>query len=407
MLNVSSTNRRGVSTLFLAMLSSCSPNTPQEDTAHSWGPVTVVEEMRVGVGAGDPDYMFSSINGLAVSRDGLIVVTETQEVRRPDGSDVLIRAYGPEGGFLYDVGRVGQGPGEYQTPRVAFASDGRMMVWDMPSGRVLFFSMGSYETSVAASGRSATVVVDDAGNFYLERSSREDGRPRLFLQRYSLSGEQLGEVPLPTPVATVENPGEADFVLGPEGSLRPFTRMTMHAWSPLGYVVVGDNAVYDIELRKPRASTHLRRSIDAAPVLPEEMAEWNRFRDRAIRRNNERGIHYPIVSIPAVKPFFRAIYVGDDGRVWVHRYVTAEHRTEVAAVDGQADRPLLTWREPPTFDVFDPSSSFLGSVRLPDGFRPYVFRDQWIWGISTDESGLEQVVRLRIDAEQEPSGREQ
>ena len=101
--------------------------------------------------------------------------------------------------------------------------------------------------------------------------------------------------------------------------------------------------------------------------------------------------------MPEQKPFFREIYVGEDGRIWIYRYVAAEKRTDVQPLPDRPERSLLTWREPWTYDVFEPDGTFLGSVVVPELFRPYVFRGLQIWGAHTDDDGVERVVRLRVD----------
>ena len=100
--------------------------------------------------------------------------------------------------------------------------------------------------------------------------------------------------------------------------------------------------------------------------------------------------------VPEVKPFFRDIFVGDDGRVWVFRYVAAQKRTDAEPLPDRPERPLLTWREPWTFDVFEPDGTFLGSVEVPELLEPLGFRGDRIWGTLMDADGVEHVVRLRV-----------
>ncbi len=44
----------------------------------------------------------------------------------------------------------------------------------------------------------------------------------------------------------------------------------------------------------------------------------------------------------------------------------------------------------------DPDGTFLGSVVVPELFRPFVFRGEQVWGSLTDDEGVERIVRLRV-----------
>jgi hypothetical protein len=51
------------------------------------------------------------------------------------------------------------------------------------------------------------------------------------------------------------------------------------------------------------------------------------------------------------------------------------------------------------FDVFDPDGRFLGHVRTPDEFRASpdpIFRGDFVWAVTRDESDVITVVRFRI-----------
>lgn len=385
-------------------LAGCStpPPAPPVDTV--WGETSVFEELAIGVASGPEEHMFGDVRTLAVAPDGKIYVAETQPISRPDGRQVLLRAYDADGEYLHDVGRVGQGPGEYEVPFPSVLPDGRLAVWDPRSTRLSLFSAGDHLGSVPVDSSYATFRTDVEGNFWVQDVAEQrvrDGVPRGVFERYSMEGELLDTFPLPSEWPDRAGPARTDFVLMYEGYIRPFTVLTRYVVSPLGYLVVGHNDSYDIELRKPEGTVHLTRDLERVALRPEEQAEWNEFRDGLVRRTAEAGTQVPgrqveFLPIPDHKPFFRELYAGEEGRIWVFRYVAAEKRDVVEPVPGRPDRPLLTWREPFTYDVFEPDGRFLGTVVLPDDFEPRVFRGTRIWGTRTDEAGVEQVVRLRV-----------
>ena len=355
----------------------------------AWGSTSVVEELAIGVDIGPEEYMFGGIRDMAVGPDGTIFVSAIEPA--------LIRQYDAEGNFVRDIGRQGQGPGEYQSPALGVLADGRLAVWDFRANRLSLFSRdGDYEESVTAEsniGGSEALHIDAGGSFHvLARAGFAEVAGQMTeLHEYSLNGTLLGRVAIPAP-----DPAGAAFTLSFEG-LQPFTTRTLWAWSPLGYMVVGRNDRYDIELRDPAGVVHLSRDIEPVALAAGEHAEWDAFRDRFLFLNRDRSIPVESDPIPSQKPYFRSIHAADDGRIWVWRYVAAVEREDILPRPEAPERPLLTWREPPTYDVFEADGTFLGSVVLPNDFAPHVFRGERIWGLHTDEDGVERVKRLRVE----------
>jgi hypothetical protein len=69
-------------------------------------------------------------------------------------------------------------------------------------------------------------------------------------------------------------------------------------------------------------------------------------------------------DISRAKPAIRGLTSDHLGRIWVDVFVEAEKRDEPARPAGDA-RPLLTWKERTTYDVFSPAGAYLGRIQLP------------------------------------------
>ncbi|MGH7540074.1 MAG: 6-bladed beta-propeller [Gemmatimonadota bacterium] len=67
----------------------------------------------------------------------------------PDRIEAAVRVYTPSGALLHDLGRFGDGPGEFRLPRgVTFASDGSLLVADWVRPRLTRFGPSfAYDTS--------------------------------------------------------------------------------------------------------------------------------------------------------------------------------------------------------------------------------------------------------------------
>jgi hypothetical protein len=97
----------------------------------------------------------------------------------------------------------------------------------------------------------------------------------------------------------------------------------------------------------------------------------------------------------------RTLYVGERGRIWVHRHVPAlPVDTEP---EPRPDRPPpLGWREPTVFDVFAADGTYLGEVHVPDLTDVQVFRGDTLWGIRRGDPDEQYVVRLRVEHSPRP-----
>ena len=367
--------------LATASCSSASTGPSSLEAAGAWGSTTTVEELRIGEEFGADEYMFGRVQSIAVGPDDSIYVS--------DGQARIVRVYDSDGVFVRNVGRPGEGPGEFAYGAgLAVLADGRLLARD--STRLsIFDSGGEYQWSFPVVPGGRRLLVDGDVNIYAQRFEGD-----IVLVKYSIEGEELGREAFPPQ----DLAGDRTFVLGwGEGNIYPFPTETRSAWSPLGYLVTGRNDVYDIELRKPEGTVHLTRDVERSPVGREEQAEWELHRQSLIQRNRAKGGDNVYEPIPDEKPFFREIHVGEDGRIWVFRYVTAEKRHDIEPLPERPERSLLTWREPWTYDVFEPDGTFLGSALVPESFFPHVFRGERIWGVHADIEGVERVLRLRVD----------
>ena len=383
------TGLRRVGSALVVVTVGCTTPATEAPAEGEWGYATVVEELSIGVDVGAEEYMLGAVREIAVARDGRIFVWQL--------SPRAIREYDAEGNFAREIGREGQGPGEYQSPSLAVLDDGRLAVWDFRSDRLSLFDRdGLYQGAVRAESRiggSGTLLLDVDGSFLVrawtafETPPTSEAEIPVELRRYSLEGELLDTLATPT-----RDPAGANFMVR-EG-FQSFTVETLWAWSRLGYLVAGRNDLYDIELRTPSGTVHVGRDVAPVPLAGEEREEWEAFRTRTIEINADLDLD--VEPLPNHKPFFRELRTGDDGRIWVYRYAAADKRTDIEPIPGLPDRPLLTWREPASFDVFEPDGTFLGSMTLTHDFQPLAFRGEHIWGAHVDADGVERVVRLRV-----------
>lgn len=355
-----------------------------------WGDsVRLVETLSIGELEGPPEYQFGQVQDLAVDAEGGVYVF--------DGHVPAIRYYDASGSYVRTVGGEGQGPGEYRDASLGMAvrrSDGRLVMRDPRNMR-----MNVYEPDGSPSeswriesglftGRATTV--DTAGHMYLKILTgpieRNEPWP-IGLLHMDDTGEIVDTLEVPELPADPDEPG------GTFGVQKEW------AVSPLGGIVAGVSDRYVLHHVRPDGTVlRIERDAEPAPVHPDERAEHEARLDWRWERQGQT-ITADRVPVPEVKPIFRGIYVGDQGRIWVHRYVEAVKDPSIEKRDDPDARPVVTWREPVVFDVFEADGRFLGTVRVPPRTSLRVYRGDRVWGVRRGEFDEAYVVGFRIDHE--------
>ena len=388
------------------------------------GAATLVSELTIGDGATGPQYEFDGVTDILEARDGSVWVLDVPSRGAPQ-----LRQFSAAGKFIRSVGRQGQGPGEYRGPTgLGQLPDGRVVLRDIRGNRVLVYSAsgepvatwtlpGRYAWQVR--GRDA-LVVDTAGTIYLPFSMPSPPGPRTDPNERELAAllrmrsdgtiidtipdPELTDVSLPQLMITRVIPGGmSSYVFGVPYSPRPYW-----GWSPLGYVVTGLTNRYAIDLRVPRPGAPLnrwragdpvvsiRRDTPPVPVSGEEARDQQAYLE-AQARGYEGTRTGSLPAVPRAKPHLQSLSFGADGRIWAGVSMPSERYDPPAAESsGDPSRPVLRWREPRAFDVFEPSGEYISRVAVSYDTDLETMRGDTAWGVSRDADGVETVRRFRI-----------
>lgn len=368
--------------------------TVQADNAPQWGnEIQLVEQVRIGVLDGELEYVFGWIVDMALGPDLSIFVVE--------GQGTVVRKYGPDGKYLQTIGREGEGPGEYRGyPEIEITPDNRLVVLDSSNRRITYFDLNGkhlLDWPFPADLLSARdLSVDTNGNLWImtmgmDRELPEWDWPRSMVQ-FSPNGEVLSTLPVPS-----EGRGGGSWVLAsPEGYMWPFVDKVSSDMSPEGYLVSGSNAEYSFDIVHADGSVlRVERAWEPVKLNGEERSQWEAW---AQFLDEQRRPGAPEIDrhIPELKPAYRQLEVDQDGRIWVDRYVEAVHRDRTPREPGD-ERPLLTWFEPRTFDVFERDGKFLGTVVLPPKTYIQSRRGMYLLGEHVGEFDETYVVLLRLE----------
>jgi hypothetical protein len=383
------TQRRKVLLLLLA-IAACSdtstgsaPAVTSFEVAHA----TLTEETRIDGMTAD----LVRIGALAVAPEGSVAITQPQ--------DRVVRYFGPGGEVLGQVGREGQGPGEFTgMGRMGWVHD-TLWVFDPSQQRLTLISPErAFVRTVSNLPDAVRPMTADAGRFpefpnaYLygvrpdwslwmlagldvNQVVPEPFRGRLSMVQASLEGEILDMI-LQLPPDEAANLGTA----GGESAGLPFgnrpgfavaadSRLAAYAMASLEGEDAGTFALSVFGATGAEAFTR-RYEFDAEPI-PTAVADstLDALASRmtspdladAIRRSPVPRFYSPITEL----------LIGIDGTLWVQMRDTAEGRPYyVAAADGTP----------------------LGTLLVPRNTRIGAAERNRIWAIVRDDLGVESLV---------------
>ena len=375
------------------------------------GVAMLVEELSIGVADGAEEYMLGEIADIALGRDGSIYALDRQVP--------AVRHYDAQGKFIRNIGRSGAGPGEFRSVSgIAVTRDGRLLLWDTGNWRINVYSAtgdnlpqlttpsGTSGSSMATFARA--LMVDSSGRIVTRKTvfSRDMlNRPTVWV-RFDSNGELIDTAFAPA------SPKPEGVVSASSGSASvsdrvPFAPRRLVAMSPFGNFVAGYPDRYAFEIHQARGPViSVRRDVKPEPVSRSERAEARkRIEDRMRQTNPTWSWNGP--DIPDTKPLYEELHVAHDGRIWVA--VVPEVSSRVGSISSSgggggppgASRPRREGPPPPPprpalYDIFEPDGQYLGQVQVPAKVSSVVRRGDQVWAIAFDDDDVPRIKRYRI-----------
>lgn len=362
------------------------------------GTATLVEELSIGVDVGEDPYMFGSIAAIWATDDRIYVA----DYRVP-----AIRVFDIDGVYIMDIGRQGEGPGEYQGPNsVVICSDGLLYSKDgRPGGRVNVYTLDGESVDTLYGdillGSGWPLVPTRDGNVYTPvRGNPDDESSRRILPAMAIPGPDgiVGEI-LEAPMLGFE--WEGVYVNERMTMNIPFGPGHRWAMSPIGAMVVGITEEYRFEMHGPGDQvTVVEKGWEPIAVDPDE-AEWRRRSVVRSGRNFEEGWNWDGAEMPAQMPVWTGLEVDADGRIWIARRGQSRlvDDCDPDPLEVTEGRPRSCWESDLWYEVFDEEGKFLGAVELPPLVTSlgtsFISGDR-MWVAVEDEAGVLMVKRYRI-----------
>lgn len=349
---------------------------------------------------------FSLLAGLRELPDGRVLVS--------DGIDEVLLRLDLTAGRSEQIGRTGQGPGEYRGPDALFpTADGGTLLVDLGNGRLSVFGAdGRYRESLSiaqgAPGPGAGPgglrlilprATDSRGRLYFQPPSAfgpggapADSAPVVRFDRGTAALDTVAFVKVAPPaVQTSGGPNNQNVRMMP----RPFPASDGWAVAPDGRLAIVRAADYRVEWVTPAGRVRGQPvTVRPVPVRAAERQEWagsvggglsigveNRNGEVTTTfRRGRPGAQQPDLSgvewPPSKPPFVSAnVFATPEGEVWVERSVPAG--------------------APREYDVFDRQGNLSARYLLQPSRRVIGFGTGTVFVVRTDEDDLQYLERYR------------
>jgi 6-bladed beta-propeller protein len=302
-----------------------------------------IEPIWEAGGEDDEDVLFGLITQVIEDDEGDIYLLDRQLSQ--------VHVFSPEGEFLRDLSREGEGPGEARNPNdMFFTTDGDLALMQIFPGRVVLIDRQGEPkgTFPYDSGGSAFAVlirgVSHGGTMTLAGINQSFDQGELTQTYFLSSFADDGSV-----AVTYEQKNNSmnfgAMTLDERSVDFPWVRFDVDA---AGRVVVAPSRDdYHVEVRNTDGSVAL--SFDR------ELEVWNRNEaddSRVMQVMEAQGRNYPSppqITVESTEPALNSLQVLDDGTIWTVTNRSLRTRDEGVAVE---------------WDVFSPEGAYLKRVRL-------------------------------------------
>ncbi|MBL0179623.1 MAG: hypothetical protein IPP98_10935 [Gemmatimonadetes bacterium] len=323
----------------MLLVAACSK--PADPGTNGMSPTTVTVDtvpslVLPSIGAND-SVNFGSTKFVARLANGELAIL--------DESSQTIRVFGADGKSLREIGRRGEGPGEFQFPMwLGECRPDTLFVIDPATARIsLFDSQGQFVRQHPFKSRGSMMACDVTGQVLrldiIGSTEMPSEQSPLYQGTVTLVGFDAPDRVLDTiPLYRNRPMGQQGWIASANGTV---------------YVGRGDSGF--VESWRPGDSARTRHPLGTAGRAPTaaqyqaEIERWLRMLSRPEDRVRPREILEKIPA-PAAMPAFRALVADPTGAVWAVTSPTGDAVTVLEGIDSLG-RPFQPLRLPGDLDV--------------------------------------------------------
>lgn len=324
-----------------------------EDPMHGEEIFSAYEDLTIGDNEKVDDYAFEVITTIRADDNGNIYVL--------DGKAQRVRVFDKNGKYLRNIGRQGQGPGEYASPSGLHIISKNEILVSSITRRLSFFSLSGKFLRQINNSPDPFPVPDSNGNFIVKTMNMSTGKS-ITTELMKLNSDfelifSIGKL-------------EAESSLG-QKKLNPFSTLLHYTVLPDDSIVWGINNDYQLTIVDPRGNLvrKIRKEFEPVRVTEEYKKNYLKGIDDLSR---SRGITY---KFPENYPVFRNIRSDDQGRIFVETYENDKENNNF-------------------YDVFDAEGRYIVKIAMKN--KPVYWKKGKLYSIEEDDEGFQVVKRYKI-----------
>jgi hypothetical protein len=341
--------------------------------------------LDIGLAGGAPEYELYRVGDALILGDGGVLIA--------NGGSSQLRSYDGGGRHLRNLGRRGEGPGEFAEFSgmrfCAFDGDSlivddggndRQQIWAgdvfVRGFRLAVPQHGGRAFHAGCFGDGTLLTISALGGGALSGEPGTVIRTTWAAHRHAADGTLLAEIErYPDRPRFVNQVGETvHYPFVPLHAAPVLAAASGHAW-------FGDGG--SPELRRVTADGRPDAIVRWHPAQRIRTRDvWARYQSAALEtmppqtQLRYRRLFEQNLPLPDFVPVYQSLIISSEGELWVERF-------------------RLPWEEDPVWEIFDADGVWLGAVDTPRGLRVLrVERDRLV-GRHTDELGVE---RVRVHA---------
>lgn len=332
-----------------------------------------------------------------------------------DISSNTLFLFGADGTLLRRIGRQGAGPGEFNSNNgmVVLPDDGVALL-DARNGRVSFLGAdGEYArgwTIPTGFSTSNGLITDRSGTLFLRRpvTPPREGEilGRMGMVRLGAEGA-FGDSS-----AAVDLPVEREtYVARVEGNTSStssrYAPNYFWTWHPEGWFIAAHGGRGEIVLQRPERPVIIRREMADVAVSGEERSQEQESITYGMRQT-EPGWVWRGPELPTTKAPVLGLFAARDGWIWVRVAAPSEPIPDAELpVSRDPERPVIRFRTPVVYEVYEPDGTFVGRVDFPPRATLMEADGDLVWALDRNEDDLPAVTRFRVEPGWGEAGREQ
>ena len=361
--------------------------------------------LRIGeVSGGDSAYQFHRLGPMISDRQGTIFAV--------NGASQSIRVFGADGKFVRQIGRRGQGPGEFSNiERLWFAGD-TIVVSERGGLRANLFRkdgtlLTTFDLRMGDTARGDLIAKTSTGwlAWVRPRSREFTSIPAMTLMRDTAELREIDPVSKRVGPLLRKHAGNrriAQAEVYPAGPLFEPRTLMVYGADGRQYVAVDGQYTIDVYAANGRLERRIIREIPVRPITQRSIQLGRDALPASYARAGsefatafERAARYPLA--PAFQQL-GALMVAPDGSLLIQRIDEVDPyvlESSISYADGSRGAAAAA-REESRWERIDPTGRYVGAVRLPAKAVVRYFDGRNIIAVVEDDLGVQYIGRFSL-----------